>query len=182
MSLGGLNPYGQQKSFAEMTAEEQGEAGAQAMVNFMQSCPGKTVAAGVMGFGLGGIFGIFMSSMSYDTAMGVTEAARISHLPFKQQMKMQFSDMFKRSYSSARNFGKVGGIYSGVECCVESLRAKDDMYNSIGAGAITGGALAIKGGPTGMAIGAVGFALFSFAIETYLRSDNRLPPNTDADW
>ena len=35
----------------------------------MESCPGKLVMSGVMGFGLGGVFGLFMSSMRYDTPM-----------------------------------------------------------------------------------------------------------------
>ena len=35
----------------------------------MESCPVKTVIAGGMGFGLGGMFGIFMSSMRYDTPL-----------------------------------------------------------------------------------------------------------------
>ena len=30
----------------------------------MESCPGKTVIAGGMGFALGGAFGLFMSSVS----------------------------------------------------------------------------------------------------------------------
>ncbi|GMM49286.1 translocation channel protein [Starmerella bacillaris] len=170
------------KEFAEMTVEEQAEAGALAMVEFMHSCPGKTAAAGIMGFGLGGVFGIFMSSLSYETASGYSDVSKIAHLPFKQQMKIQFTDMFKRSYSSAKNFGKVGGLYTGVECCIESLRAKNDMYNSLSAGAITGAGLAIRSGPIGAGMGAVGFALFSLAIETYLRSDHTLPPANDQDW
>lgn len=170
------------RSYSEMTMDEQAEAGARAMVSFMQSCPGKTVIAGVMGFGLGGAFGFFMSSMSYDTSLGHSEVSRISHLPFRQQMKHKFSDMGKRSWGSAKNFGKIGAIYSGVECCVESLRAKSDLYNSVTAGALTGAGLAIRSGPSGAAMGAAGFALFSLAIETYLRSDDKLPPSTDEDW
>lgn len=170
------------KAYADMTVEEQAEAGAQAMVEFMQSCPGKTAAAGIMGFGLGGVFGVFMSSLSYDTPSGYSEVSKISHLPFRQQMRLQFTDMFKRSYASAKNFGKVGGVYTGFECCIESLRAKDDMYNSLSAGALTGATLAIRSGPVGAAVGALGFSLFSLAIETYLRYDHKLPPATDQDW
>ena len=31
----------------------------------MESCPAKTVISGVMGFGLGGAFGLFMASVSH---------------------------------------------------------------------------------------------------------------------
>ncbi len=61
---GGLPNQGSNKTFAEMTPEEQGEVGARAMMNLMQSCPGKTVFAGVTGFALGGVFGLFMASVS----------------------------------------------------------------------------------------------------------------------
>ena len=34
------------------------------MQQAMESCPAKTAMSGVMGFGLGGLFGLFMSSVS----------------------------------------------------------------------------------------------------------------------
>jgi import inner membrane translocase subunit TIM22 len=34
------------------------------MKALMESCPGKTVVSGVMGFALGGAFGLFMASVS----------------------------------------------------------------------------------------------------------------------
>lgn len=171
----------QNKSYYDMTPEEQAQVGAEHMMKFMSSCPGKMVFAGVTGFALGGVFGLFMSSMSWDYQAGASEAAKIAHLPFKQQMKIQFSDMGRRSYSSAKNFGYIGGVYSFVECCIESLRAKNDIYNSISAGCITGGGLAIKSGPQGVLFGCGAFAAFSTAIETYMRMDERPPPSTDED-
>ena len=42
------------KPLQEMTQEEQAEEGARQMIGFMNSCPGKTVMAGVSGFALGG--------------------------------------------------------------------------------------------------------------------------------
>jgi import inner membrane translocase subunit TIM22 len=52
------------KSINEMTPEEQAEEGARQMVAFMMSCPGKAAISGVTGFGLGGVFGLFMASVS----------------------------------------------------------------------------------------------------------------------
>jgi import inner membrane translocase subunit TIM22 len=37
------------------------------MQMLMESCPGKTVVSGVMGFALGGAFGLFMASVSFQT-------------------------------------------------------------------------------------------------------------------
>ncbi|CDR43107.1 CYFA0S11e00298g1_1 [Cyberlindnera fabianii] len=168
------------KSINEMTQEEQAEEGARQMVEFMTSCPGKSAISGVTGFGLGGVFGLFMASMAYDVPIG-NATGHISDLPFKQQMKLQFTDMGKRAWSSAKNFGFIGMIYAGVECGVESLRAKNDIYNGVAAGCITGGGLAFKSGPQAAAIGCAGFAAFSTAIDLYMRSESGRPPVNDYD-
>ena len=174
------------KPFRELTPEEQGEKGAEMMMNLMTSCPGKSVMSGVTGFFLGGVFGIFMASMAYDTPFSVpnsdgslSQMQKMADLPLRQQVKLQFADMGKRAYTSAKNFGYIGLIYAGVECVVESTRAKNDLYNGITAGCITGGALAYKNGPQAAALGCAGFALFSAAIDTYLRSEDGRPPEND---
>ncbi|CAI5758066.1 unnamed protein product [Candida verbasci] len=183
MSLWGVyqGPQPPKKSLQEMTQQEQAEEGAKQFVNFMQSCIGKTIMAGVSGFALGGFFGLFMASMAYDTPIGSSPVQHISQLPFKQQMKLQFADMGKRSYSSAKNFGYIGMVYSGVECTIESLRAKHDIYNGVSAGCITGAGLAYKAGPQASIIGCAGFAAFSLAIDMYLNSDAAPPPENDYD-
>ncbi|CEP64638.1 translocation channel protein TIM22 LALA0_S12e03488g [Lachancea lanzarotensis] len=179
------------KPFNEMTPEEQGDKGAEMMISFMTSCPGKSAISGVTGFALGGVFGLFMASMAYDTPLhtptvpGSTQLPNslqhISDLPFKQQVKLQFADMGKRAYSSAKNFGYIGMIYSGVECAIESLRAKNDIYNGVGAGCLTGGGLAYKSGPTAALVGCAGFAAFSTAIDLYMRQEHTTPPKNDFD-
>lgn len=174
-------PQPPKKAIAEMTQEEQAEEGARQMIAFMQSCPGKTAMAGVSGFGLGGFFGLFMASMAYDVPVGTESVKHISELPFKQQMKLQFTDMGRRAWSSAKNFGYIGLVYSGVECSIESLRAKHDIYNGVTAGCITGAGLSIKAGPQAAAIGCAGFAAFSVAIDMYLSSDAAKPPKNDYD-
>ena len=44
----------QKTPYNELTPEEQGERGAEMIMNFMTSCPGKSVVSGVTGFALGG--------------------------------------------------------------------------------------------------------------------------------
>jgi len=145
------------------------------MQTFMESCPAKTVLSGTMGFALGGVFGLFMSSMRYDTPLGsgvpgaATGATAITDLPMRAQLKAGFKDMGRASWSSAKNFGKVGGIFAGVECGIEGLRARNDLGNGVAAGCITGGVLARKAGPQAVAVGCVGFAAFSAAIDSYMR-------------
>lgn len=174
-------PQEPEKALAMMSQEEQAEMGAKKMVEVMQSCPGKTVMSGGSGFFLGGFFGLFMASMAYDVPVGGNAVSHISELPFKQQMKLQFTDMAKRSYSSAKNFGYIGMIFSGVECSIESLRAKHDIYNGVSAGCITGAGLSIKAGPQAALLGCAGFAAFSTAIDLYMNSEHAAPPRNDYD-
>ncbi|CAI6304715.1 unnamed protein product [Periconia digitata] len=222
------------------------------MVKYMQasmeSCAGKTVMAGVMGGGLGAMFGLFMSSMRYDTPMSQplpvqtpatastaaaaqtaktaatsattpagtstvstvastvkaptsaalsssasttaaataplpptlspTASVPLTDLPLRQQLKVGLRDMYQSSKSSGKNFAKVGAIFSGTECAIEGLRAKNDIWNGVAGGCITGGVLARGAGPQAAAVGCAGFAAFSAAIEVYMRmpEDERSRP------
>ena len=147
------------------------------MESVPETCPFKMVLSGGMGFMLGGAFGLFMSSMRYDTPMstvpgtgmyGTPGAVSVSSLPMRQQLRHGLADMGRSSLSSAKNFGMVGAIYSFSECVLEGLRAKNDMGNSMAAGCFTGAVLARSGGPMAVGIGCAGFAAFSAAIDTYM--------------
>ncbi|GAB1737161.1 hypothetical protein KC332_g15728 [Hortaea werneckii] len=142
----------------------------------MESCPAKTAIAGTMGFGLGGLFGLFMSSMRYDTPMSAgmpggvgAPTSTISDLPVREQLKRGFKDMGRSSWGSAKNFGYIGAVFAGTECAIEGLRAKNEVSNGVAAGCLTGGWLARGGGPQAAAIGCAGFAAFSAAIDSYMR-------------
>jgi mitochondrial import inner membrane translocase subunit TIM22 len=116
--------------------------------------------------------------MSYDTpfhgaagAPGSAGAANtVASLPLREQLKVGFKDMGSRSYSTAKNFGKVGLLFSGIECGIEGFRAKNDLANGVAAGCLTGGILARNGGPMAVAGGCAAFAAFSAAIDAYMRS------------
>lgn len=140
------------------------------MERAMESCPLRTALAGGAGFALGGVFGLFMASMSYDTPMHLpgSTTAPLTSLPLRQQVRLGLKDMGARSFSSAKNFGIVGTIFAGTECCIESLRARHDAYNAVSSGCITGGILAKSAGPKAAAVGCAGFAAFSAAIEYYM--------------
>ncbi|KAI5799241.1 Tim17/Tim22/Tim23/Pmp24 family-domain-containing protein [Peziza echinospora] len=165
---GGGNGRGN-NSDADLTPEQQQAQMIKNMQAAMESCPVKTLLSGGAGFALGGVFGLFMASMSYDTPM--SGATPITSLPLKQQLRVGLKDMGNRSYSSAKNFALVGSMFAGTECCIEAYRAKNDMYNGVSAGCLTGGILAHKAGPQAAAVGCVGFAAFSAAIDYYLRMD-----------
>ncbi len=106
--------------------------------------------------------------MSYDSSF-TPQGQAIAKLPLKEQLRKGFKDMGQRSWSSARNFGKVGAIFAGTECCIEGYRAKNVLSNGVIAGCITGGVLAAPAGPQAAALGCAGFAAFSAAIDAYMR-------------
>lgn len=67
---------------------------------------------------MGAAFGLFMSSFEYAGPVMNEEMVKQTT---KQQIKHAFKDMGTRSMSMAKNFGMVGMIYSGSECCIESV-------------------------------------------------------------
>ena len=74
------------------------------------------------GFGMGAAFGLFMSSFEYSGPMTNEELVKQTT---RQQLRHVAKDMGTRSYSMAKNFGLVGMIYSGTECCIESVSLED---------------------------------------------------------
>lgn len=48
------------------------------------------------------------------------------------------------------NFAVWGGLFSTFDCCLMGIRGKEDPWNSIGSGAITGAVLAARGKSTSM--------------------------------
>ncbi|KAK9469220.1 Tim17/Tim22/Tim23/Pmp24 family-domain-containing protein [Lipomyces arxii] len=148
--------------------------------DFWKSCPVKGVLAGGAGFVLGGAFSLLMGSMAYDVPVGLG-GQPLSTLPLKEQMRVQARELGGKMWGSAKSFGKIGGIFSSVECSVEALRAKNDIWNGIASGCMTGGALAIKSGPQAALSGCAAFAAFSGAIDLYMRKDERPPADNDED-
>ncbi|KAK5084372.1 Mitochondrial import inner membrane translocase subunit tim22 [Lithohypha guttulata] len=134
----------------------------------MESCLVKSIMAGGAGFALGGVFGLFMASMNYDTPL-TPQGAELTKLPMREQLRRGFKDMGTRSWSSAKNFGKIGFLYSICECTVEGFRAKNDLYNSAAGGLAAGAILARNAGPQAMLLGGAGFAAFSTGIDYYMR-------------
>jgi len=133
---------------------------------FFENCFIKGLIGGGAGFGMGMFFGLLMSSFEthpYNTAID-------TNLSTMTQIKLQFKQMGTRSWTTGKQFGAVGLIYSFVECGIDKWRAKHSMVNTISAGCLTGGLLTIRGGPQAAGLGCAGFAAFSAAIEHFTHS------------
>ncbi|WFD42457.1 Mitochondrial import inner membrane translocase subunit tim22 [Malassezia psittaci] len=82
-----------------------------------------------------------------------------------QSTKQYFVQTGKSMYSSGKGFGKVGALYSGIECVIEGYRAKNDIWNPVLSGFVAGGVLARHSGPQAVVGGGIAFAAFSGAID-----------------
>ncbi|KAM0868184.1 hypothetical protein ACQ4PT_041492 [Festuca glaucescens] len=110
--------------------------------------------------GLGVMMGLFLGALE-NPVMAEEMTAR-------QQIVYQAKQMGRRSMGNAKTFAVMGLIFSAVECVVEKARARHDVTNSAVAGCVTGGTLAVKGGPQAACMGCAGFAAFSVAIEKFM--------------
>lgn len=63
------------------------------------------------------------------------------------------------------NFGVWGGLFSSFDCAVRGLRKKEDPWNAIIGGFLTGGALAVRGGARAARNNAIGCAVLLAVIE-----------------
>ncbi|KAF5393308.1 hypothetical protein D9757_000483 [Collybiopsis confluens] len=135
-----------------------------------ESCAFKTVIAGGGGLALGAFFSLMSSSFAYEDPLlrEKTQAGMKTH----QKASAMFKEMGRGMWTTGKGFGKVGALYAGIECIIESYRAKNDIYNSTSAGFVAGGILARNSGPRGTLFGAVGFAAFSAVIDlAFLRRE-----------
>ncbi|KAK3151337.1 hypothetical protein QOZ80_3AG0244590 [Eleusine coracana subsp. coracana] len=123
------------------------------------NCAVRSVVSGVMGGGLGILMGLFFGAL--DNPITAEE------MTARQQIVYTAKQMGRRSISSAKTFAVMGLIFSAAECVVEKARARHDMTNTAIAGCVTGGALAVRGGPKSTCVGCVGFSAFSVAIEKF---------------
>lgn len=98
----------------------------------MESCPTKCALSGAAGFGLGAFFSLMSTSFAVDDPLrrttlaangldgkGITGAA--GEATTMQSTKEFFKLTGKSMYRSGKGFGKVGALYSGIECCIESV-------------------------------------------------------------
>ncbi|KAK4054666.1 translocase of the inner membrane [Microbotryomycetes sp. JL221] len=63
------------------------------------------------------------------------------------------------------NFGVWGGLFSTFDCAVKGYRQKEDPYNAIISGFLTGGTLAVRTGPKGMLGSAIGCGILLGVFE-----------------
>ncbi|PPQ63020.1 hypothetical protein CVT24_005966 [Panaeolus cyanescens] len=129
----------------------------------MESCAVKTVLAGGAGFGIGAFFSLMSASFAYEDPY--LRAQTQAGMNTTQKAGQIFKEMGRGMWTSGKGFGKVGALFAGIECVIESYRGKNDIYNSVSAGFVAGGVLARNSGPKAAFGGGLAFAAFSAAID-----------------
>ena len=82
------------------------------------------------------------------------------------------------------NFAVWSGLFNTFDCTLIQIRRKEDPWNAIAAGAMTGGCLAVRGGPRLIVQSAIIGGVFLALIEGVMIGMNRLfaepyrPPQT----
>eukprot|EP00937_MAST-01D_sp_MAST-1D-sp2_P003810 g3810.t1 len=132
----------------------------------METCAGKTVMAGVMGYALGAVIGVVLGSYSnMAPPIPLPGQRQLPDVPVREQLYDSWRSTGKSAKSWAQNFMVITAIFSGAECVIEKARGAHDSWNPVIGGCAAGAALAAKQGPTAMCWGCAGFAAFSAAIE-----------------
>jgi len=134
------------------------------MTTVAESCPFRAGMSFVVGGALGGFIGLFNSSIAPH------------HTTVQMSTRETLRDMRVTIVSSAKQFATIGFMFAGVECCIESYRAKSDWKNSVYAGGVTGGLLGFRAGLKAAGYGAAGFAAFSYAIDYFMHTSSLFNP------
>jgi len=154
-----------------------------------ESCALKTSIAGVGGYVMGAVFGLFMASMETNpmpistpkpTQLGTVNVQAVpANIGMPKTMQAQQMEIptvkdalkynWKRMKSSGKSFGVLGLMFCATECGIESYTGYHGVENAVGSGAFVGGILGLRAGVQPAVFGAVGFAAFSYVIDIYMR-------------
>jgi len=85
--------------------------------------------------------------------------------PLGQRLSGAFAAARLRAPVLGGNFGVWGGLFSVYDCTLAAVRRREDSWNAIIAGFLTGGTLAVRAGPRAMLSNAVGGAVILALIE-----------------
>lgn len=136
-----------------------------------ESCVFKAAMAAVAGGGLGVAMGLFIGGFSVELDHAVER-----QLPWREQLRVYGRALGAQMRTYSKNFALWGTTYTLAECSIEKYRARHDLWNSTAAGCVTGAVLAAqprvsmdaRSRANQMAVGCVGMAMFSTAIDYFL--------------
>jgi len=115
----------------------------------------------------------------------------IRDAPSGSRLRGLFLGMKTRAPITGGNFAVWGGLFSSIDCTLVYVRQKEDPWNSIASGALTGGILSCRNGPMAMAgsaliggvllalIEGVGIAITKFSAAQFREANEQMLPPSD---
>lgn len=79
------------------------------------------------GFGIGAFFSLMSASFAYEDP--ILRQQTQAGLNTTQKAREVFKDMGKGMWTSGKGFGKVGALFAGIECVIESVRFLHFTYS-----------------------------------------------------
>jgi import inner membrane translocase subunit TIM22 len=73
------------------------------------------------GFAIGAFFSLMSASFAYEDP--ILRQQSQAGLNNTQKAREVFKDMGKGMWTSGKGFGKVGALFAGIECIIESVSA-----------------------------------------------------------
>jgi import inner membrane translocase subunit TIM22 len=125
------------------------------------------ILAGAGGAVLGAVLGGFMHSMQPVDHMYL---ANNPNLTTWEQVKIGYRGIGAACGRHGRMFSKIGVLFATLECLLERRRGGRDIPNGMYSGCIAGAMLSFSSGPSNAALGCVGFAAFSGAMERMMHN------------
>jgi len=143
-------------------------------VPIFEWCSVKSVGALGVGFGAGCAMSVVMHGMG-----GISDPLSMSHPGYDkmsgwQQTKLWYKNLGRRMVASGKSFGSFAFLFSCTECVIEKKRGVHDSYGTFAAGSLTGGLLAIRGGPQTTLFAAIGAGALTSVIDWYMA---KAPPH-----
>jgi import inner membrane translocase subunit TIM22 len=81
-----------------------------------------------MGLGLGAMFSLMSSSFAYEDPL--RRDPTFDTMKFDKKARVMFREMGRGMWTTGKGFGKVGALYAGLECCVESVNTPPSLFPS----------------------------------------------------
>ncbi|RWS08646.1 mitochondrial import inner membrane translocase subunit Tim17-A-like protein [Dinothrombium tinctorium] len=111
-----------------------------------EPCPWRIVDDAGGAFTMGAIGGAVFQSI---------KGFRNAPIGFRRRLQGSWSAVRQRAPIIGGNFAVWGGVFSTIDCSLVHIRKKEDPWNSIASGALTGAILAVRSGTGAMISSAI---------------------------
>ena len=135
------------------------------------SCFYKVIEGALIGYVMGAGMGVFLGAFQQMTTP-LDVDLQPANVPMKTTFMNEAKNTFRVWYLKGKNMGKqfflFNAGYMGLECVFEKALGEKSALTTYTSSCAAGGIINVAGGPASMAIGCVGFMLFSAIIDKFI--------------